>query len=307
MMLRLSLLFLINLFLTVQFAFADITFTNNYWSTTFNCKEQTITSTGTNICDEMDVLERYQCEADSPYKDTLITSSANNSSGGGGRGYRHWLGTDRNNHSSAFSIQFPSNLDEVWVRWYARYQTGFIWGGIYEHKVVYFWGNLQWLYVNMPNQTGSGTPLDTVALVVVGGESVSVNQNGWYTTQGGATGDNNFDCYEVYLKINSQSGVADGIIRYWLNGILVAEDTSVDFLIVGAGTELTRVDIGQNHNVANNGACAYEDFDDIAVATAGYASFVKDTANNDMIGPLGGGSTTQTIGGGIDIKGCQLE
>jgi len=259
-------------------------------NTTFDCPERTITSTGQNICDGLDVIDRYSANGT---HDTQITSAANNPSGQGGRGYRHWIGTTVNNHSSAFRADFSEGQDELWVRWYARYQEGFSWAGIASHKVLYYWGSsAQWYYLLYPHEELTHD-LDTIGIQINGlsgpvSYSYRTKTNGWATTQGGRTADGNWDSYEAYTKINSQAGVADGILRIWINGILVLENEAVDYRTSSAPADglVRNIDIGQNHNVAANPTPYYEDFDDIKIVNEDYNSFVQDAEGNLMIGTI---------------------
>lgn len=281
-------LYLLIFILVPSLCFADISFNNGFWSSTFDCNEMTITSTGTNICDGLDVVDRYTADGT---HDTQITSSANSPSGSGGRGYRHWIGTSRNNHSSAFRANFPSRQNEVWVRWHQRWQPGFSWAGIYHHKILYFWSTSQWFYLNIPQWADNN--ISTLGVNVNGGNSYRSTTQGWYTAQGNSTvADGNWDSYEIYVKINSTPGTPDGIIRIWINGELSYENISVELLDSSASGDgfIHNIDIGQNHDTANNPAPYYEDYDDIVIALPTYTGFVNDAHGNKMIGtqnPIG--------------------
>lgn len=282
---------------------ADISFDNGFWSTSFECSARTITSPGTNVCSGLDVADRYTADGT---HDTQISESANNPAGRGGLGYRHWIGTSRNNHSSYFRARFPTPQKEIWVRWYQRWQPGFNWSAQWAHKIIYMWSNAgSWFYFMNPYTPGTGMNYDTTGWLFNGHSDdyaiLRNNSGGWSSTQDGLTGNGSWDCYEIYMKVNDVQGVNNGILRTWVNGRLVHE-ANYDFLghSSSGNGEIVHVDIGQNHDTAINSSPYYEDFDDIAIALPGYTGFTTDSNGNRMIGPLGSG--TPDNGGSITIE-----
>lgn len=281
------LIFLFSYFLCIPQAFSAITFTNGKWETSFDCAEVTaITSDAVGVCGELDAGYYFQENSSDP---SSITSTSNNPNGRGDKGFRHNLeGGDRNDASASVTAIFPSGQSEAWVRFYHRSKPGMSWGGIYHHKVLYYRtsSNGAWFYLNIP-QWGDNN-VDTMGINVNNGDEYSTLNYGWYTIQGGSTSaDGNFDCIEVYTKINSASGVHDGIVRIWHNGVLGLENTAVDFLETGIGDGLIHeVQFGSNHDTVNGTGSQWEDFDDIAIAIPSFAGFIKDSHGNNMIGPL---------------------
>ena len=63
-------------------AWADISFTDGYWSTTFDCTEQSsVTSEGNDVCDGLETYGYYSTNDAAP---SSLTSTSNYSGGDGG-------------------------------------------------------------------------------------------------------------------------------------------------------------------------------------------------------------------------------
>lgn len=299
MRLKLVLLVILSLLIGSP-SWAEITFTNGYWSSTFNCSEQDpLLGNLTNFCDGIGTYDRYT--ADPGGYDSQIITSANYSSGGGGLGYRHWLGTTRNDHSTSLRITFPTPQQEIYVRWYMRWQSGFAWTAQRAHKVPYFATSaglsFYWMipYTEYPSSSGMW---DTLGWLFNGHtddySTLRATSGGWYTAQGNSlTADGGWDCYEVYIRMGSP-----GTLRTWVNGVLV-HSASYDMSGTGYGDGLIHYFyISNNHDTANNASAYYEDIDDIAIALPTYTGFVKDSNGNNMIGLYG---ATNPV-----IQGCTL-
>lgn len=73
--------------------------------------------------------------------DTTITSNA--AYGGSGKGIRYLIGYGKNKNSSSFAYLLQNPTNEVWVRFYKRYASGFQWqgGAPSEEKVLWFIDN----------------------------------------------------------------------------------------------------------------------------------------------------------------------
>lgn len=86
----------------------------------------------------------------------------------------------------------------------------------------------------------------------------------------GYCGDGQWHSYEYYVKLNSTLGVADGIYRTWLDGVLVAERSNIPWVKAGTDTNGTvmTVDTGWNWvMIADNiDATAYAKANNIEMA-----------------------------------------
>lgn len=295
-------LFLIPLFTFPSLSKAAIDFTDGKWETTFDCNLQSaITGEPTNICDGLDAYG-YSAETDAIPSSITITS--NNSFGVGGLGFRHNMHSgDRNDHSVAMRATFSVPQTELWVRWYQRTLSGSAWTGLYSNKVIYFRSDtMPWFYFMVPYTPGTALDYDTTGWGFNGHSDdyplLRNNDGGWTSTQGGLSSDGEWDCYEVYVKANDIQDLANGILRTWINGVLV-HTTNYDFLghsTAGSGV-IAGIDIGQNHDIAYHPTDqdVWEDYDDIMIATPGYAGFVQDADNNPFIGPIGWANADDTV------------
>ena len=205
-----------------------------------------------------------------------ITAAANMAAGGGGKGYRHAVGDGLNNVGGGARLSW-SAVSEMWVRYYIRFQAGFAWGGgIINMKTIYsnvdasgtFYFGLHDGVVggHIENDTGFGDP---------SGNHHSTKT--WAQMQGGSTGDGLWHCLEIHTKMNPLAAVADGVIEFWLDGVLLYSNSGCKFA-TSDGATWSGTLIGENSNdPQNGGTVAFVDFDDIAVSDSGY------------IGPLSGG------------------
>jgi hypothetical protein len=238
------------------------------WSTTFNCQEWVCC--GTLNCDDLKIGGGWACGGTTYER---ITSDANFSGGGGGKGQRHWEGDGINVNSGGFRISFNSPQPELWVRWYMRYEGGFTWLSLDYDKWLYFHSNGSSAPVpefsnslhemRIANQGGTGGwPLTQIF--------------GWQDIMGGTTSDGLFHCYEIHMKMDTDS--TDGIGEIWVDSVSRISKSDVDWSGGDAASRQGWVDvlIGSNQREPNNGRCMYVDFDDIAISNTGY------------IGPLGG-------------------
>ena len=272
-------------------SFGVITFTDGSWSTTFNCADWNQGDTLT--CDG---LRKGLDETCNGTKDE-ITINANNSLSIG-KGFRHYKGDGINVEGGGVNIDFPSAQTEFWLRWYMRYQSGFQWLSLNYDKHMYiitdapstaviaeFWYDR---YVAIAQNTPNYYQVQTA------------EGDGWTGVMGGATGDGLFHSYEVYLKMDTDS--TNGVGRIWIDGVLVAENTGVDFSGGNATARLgwTAIGMGSNQREPNNGGCYYADFDDVAIYTTMPPNV--DSSANPMIGQI---DTTAPVLSALTPSGAQ--
>jgi hypothetical protein len=219
-----------------------------------------------------------------------ITSAANYPGGGGGRGQRHWIGNsggaaEPNNTNNSGSISYSWNtgrVQEIYVRWYVRWEAGLKLGNattglVRQHKIIYF--------------TGAGCG------AAVAGCMFDVEGSGWSFTIAGTsyrqgTGwDGLFGCsghscqsdgrwimIEIHL-LNETSGPAnDGRARLWADGVLQMDLRNLDFKGSNGFDSFLLPSNHQFTTLNGDAADMYEDIDDVAVRTTG------------PIGPIGGTS-----------------
>ena len=291
-------LFLLSVLLIVpNFANAEISFTNGKWSTTFNygpCTQRGFgggpdCATVSGLFSPDGIYFNWGAVSVNG-KYTEVTSGANNPSGAGGNGYRSWVGDGSNINTGTTKVEFPGYQKEVWVRWYERYQAGFKWSSLVYSKELYF---------------NSGTPSVSAIVAFHGGgytvgaqgtpDAYQVDSNyGWNSIMGGSVSDGKFHCYEVHLKMDTNG--TDGIGRIWIDGVLRAENTHVNWSnnLSASKSGWREFEIKSNQSSPVNGQVVYVDFDDIVVYNTTPPN--RDASGKAFIGPLGstGGGTTPT-------------
>jgi hypothetical protein len=242
------------------------------FQTTFNCPDwnQNMGLGDAAVCSAGDGISGNGGWTTSNGSVDQITAAANNPAGGGGKGFRHWVGDGLNNGGGGIGIQF-SPRSELWIRYYIRYQSGFGWGGSIFHKQIYV------------TQGAPGTFYFGLHAGSIGGH-VEVDQNGggiklssmsWSAMQGGSTGDGQFHCMEIHVKMNSTGTSSDGVFEMWHQGTQIYSASNVHFSN-STGAAWSNF-FTSNHNAPSNGGVdVYVDYDDIVVSDSGY------------IGPIGG-------------------
>ena len=267
------LLFSILILFTSTRSFAVISLTNGYWSTTFDCDDWS--QPNSLNCDG---VESQDDSAYSGSQGSLINSAGNHSAGGGGKGYRTYFATTRNEMSSMPRLELPNGITEVWIRWYYRIPSGQSIGGLGEHKLAYLFSTsaghaIDWpaqgLYQMLLHGTGDG---DRYIDELPGGS--------WQDIYGGATADGRWICFEIHAKFGT--GTANGVFDLWVDGVNQVHLTDVDW----NATQWNYLLIPHNHNVFQLPGDNPHDVDDIAIATSSYTKFVLDTGGRAMIGPL---------------------
>jgi len=244
------------------------------WSSTFDCAEWHQSAEGTNNlqCDGM--TEAGPLSACPAGETTQITSAANNPEGGGGRGVRYWLGDGKNNQTEVLDLTWDTPVQELWGRYYARWQSGFTWSDNrpYGTKELYF------RYYNAGNRYPGnivGFHWGYFAMVIQGTgfrdrEEAYHSSLKWSDIMEGSAGDGKWPCYEFHMKYGPEG---QGIVELWVDNEQVLNKTDATF-VTSEGWVGTR--IKSNNDSPANGGCRYVDFDDVAFSTTG------------RIGPIGG-------------------
>lgn len=231
------------------------------WSTTYNCGEWTQLlglDIGLVNCDGLKGMLASLTAAGSAEQ---ITSAANYSGGGGGRGQRHWIGQARDSdNSGGLRIDLNTPQTELWIRWYMRYETGFLGHGMNSKWLYINPGELHAVYMGYYNNDQTyfhpnGYP----------GNVVSAVGTGWDTVQGGATSDGRWHLYEVHLKLDTNG--ADGVAEMWIDEAQIISQKDIDFR---NPTGWTYVVIGSNQKVTGNPRDMYIDYDDVEISNTGY-------------------------------------
>jgi hypothetical protein len=195
-----------------------------------------------------------------------ITASANNPLGTG-RGLRHYRAVGTNSQGGGITISFPSTT-QLWVRWYARYSSGFSWrnGSPTYTKDLYF-------HAGEPGSIIAGFSNGSFYMHSTAGSQNLTSSRSWSQINGGSVGDGRFHCYEMYVKIDTNG--SNGISKLWVDGQLVSDRSGLN---LGTRGPFNSFALGENQSeVTSSGA--YTDFDDVAISLTGY------------IGPLGGSTT----------------
>ncbi len=184
-----------------------------------------------------------------------ITSAANYFGGSGGRGQRHWIGDGLNNVSGGLAISFTTSQTEIWIRWYMRYEQGFIWNYLSDQKIIYIDpqtpgiriaisykgsdGFFPWVSSisnsNMPTAT---TGWDTV--MANGSTRANTSDNGATVGELHKTSDGQWHLYEAHFKIDTNG--SNGVAEVWIDQTKIINATNINY----GGQTMTIVNIGSN-------------------------------------------------------------
>lgn len=284
----------------LSFAAETITFDGNgKWNTTFDCSE--VNQDSAINCDG---LNWYGAWTPPSYPDSKsqITSAANNPLGSG-NGERTWFEDGVANNSAAVSVVFSSSQTELWVRYYVRYELGFAWDTLGFDKHLYFFTDGSSLFQYW-GWYGNGKYAATAQVVAVPFPVQTAEGQGWDNVMSGVTSDGAFHCIEVYCKMDTDQ--TDGVGRVWINGILKAENTSVDYSNGDADAKLgwTFFQFNANCYDPDNGDVAYVDYDDIVVYNTTPPN--TDASGNPYIGPISTVATTGSKSTGSLSPGASL-
>jgi hypothetical protein len=221
-----------------------------------------------------------------PY--THVTRDANYPGGGGGNGLRQWKGSGSDNKNTApVRVDFPAPQKQVWLRWYQRYEKGFQWklGISSGTKEMYF-------------RSGDISPGSPYIGYGYGGKYRISNQGtgsahtnyhgskGWDDDYPGGVSDGSWNCYEIYMKMDT--GGNDGKARIWRNGELIGSWDNIHFSNNDARalSGFRYFIFPSNQKDPGLSRYYYLDIDDIAIYTGAIPPNV-DGHGNSFIGPLG--------------------
>jgi len=286
-----KLIFLLILLPSICFAGVNLP-----WSCTYDCDDWTSFSQTLNCCGLVAGLNN-QTPKCGKYEE--IIAAANRTAGAGGKGQRHYVENGYGVTSGGTMVYFNTLQSEFWIRWYMRFQTGWSWyeppAGI-EHgfKIIYVDDSLDgashYIIVGIPSarmndggcsDIGTGRTRTWAASdpweacwdhLQSAGETV--NAPGTYM-HGHKLGDGAWHCWELHAKAEGPTTSSNnGEIHLWLDGTLVASNTSVDTHTSATTQGLTwrRIKIGSNikyPETSEIGDCMWLDYDDIYISNTG--------------------------------------
>lgn len=211
--------------------------------------------------------------------DIVVAANLN----GSGRGFRQWMGDGHNSVSGSLQVDFsavglPSPMQELWVRWYCQYPTGFTWASTANQKMLFFAPSAG---ITAPGIYNGRVGLQSRA----NGESSLT----WNNAFGGGTAfaDGVKRCMEFHMK--ADSGGANGILQIWFDDVLIHDRSDIDYGNPSGGAGWTSFDFVENHTVLDNAN---------GPLASNIVPFYLDNlaVGDSKIGPLGGGGE----GGGQD-------
>jgi hypothetical protein len=263
------------------------------WSTTYDCPYWEQFQTGGLSCGDLILGGGWTTTNGSKEQ---ITADANNPLGDpNSKGQRHWIGsgngTGENDNSGGLSIRFTDSFgygEEIWIRWYMRFEVGFTWAQYNGFKMLYYrrqaaegGGNSNYILTAFWG--------DSIALALQMGDGRNIRADGHgFGVYPGDPSDGSWHSYETYMKRETSSNASDGKLKIWMNGTLVLDRSDLRHGL-GMGGFL----IGSNaKHFPLNTRDMYVDYDDFFVTTTTPTN--RDAANNPMIGPIGWGITDET-------------
>lgn len=280
-------------------AFGTITLTNGYWSTSFeNMADWTHTSTPATLPNGLVARYNYcannggptysvPCPSTSTARGEQVLASANNPGGVAGSAAQvHYFntgttgnGVPAHNMSSGLTLEFPSQVQEFWFRFYIYYPTT---ADIHGWKILHY-------YNGMTPMNWMATPYwetSYIGMYFMDGSSGVVQSDAYpwsWSDANSRQGYGHWIPMEVYLK-NSTGSNTNGIFRIWRGTDLIINRTNINTGVAG----WTQFDIGGNGDGIRGPANTLIGirFDDLAVATPAYTGFVDDGNGNKRIGLL---------------------
>src|SRR4030065_1290997 len=190
------------------------------WSTTFNCNDWSTSNGLYNV--NCDGLTGDGDGATADGKEEQITSAANYPGGNGGSGQRHWQGDGVNNTSGGLRITFGAPQNELWIRWYMRYELGFQWNPLAHDKILYLdpgpiHAVIPEFYGQEMNIAKNKSPNNQLSTGGKGWNAIMVN--GGTDARGNKMSDGQWHLYEIHLRMDTHG--ADGSAEFWVDGGLV--------------------------------------------------------------------------------------
>lgn len=236
------------------------------WSSTYNCSDWLSYSAALS-CDGFE--KNLSTTIGGHYEE--ITAAANYPGGAGGKGQRHWVGDGTNVNTGGTYLTFNSSQNNIWIRWYIRYQSGFKWsGGAPQYqKLIYFDDGAGKSYL--------GPYYDEFRLYAQGSQIMPVSTNGgWPAMYPSRVSDGSWHCMEIHIN---PSGTSNGVLQYWLDGQLKLDARNLN---INSGAALRGFELMSNQYSPANGGYYYIDIDDIEISNSGY------------IGPISGSTPIAT-------------
>ncbi|MDA8430920.1 MAG: hypothetical protein M0T70_16820 [Geobacteraceae bacterium] len=262
------------------------------WQTTYNCADwtQTVNPSSDPVCDGL----THMLDVGPPSLTEQITSTANNPNGAGGKGQRHWMQgqggtcTQVDGNSGGTRIDFNSSVNEIWVRFYLKFQPGFTWTNYQGYKLLYFnhdgFSNFNYFQIG---ENGSDGSLDYYTQF---GDQSHYSASVGYGTLYGSPASGAWHSIEVHIKSETSSGAKDGILQMWVDGVLKANFNNVNHGFKSNNWSISGFVIGSNIKCISGTTPQYSDYDDIYVTSTLPAN--KDASGNSMIGPIGWSGVT---------------
>lgn len=253
------------------------------WETTFDCPEWEF-DTPKLDCDGLQTGGAWAaCD-----KRSQITIDANMAAGGGGRGQRHWVGDGVNVNSGGVRVYFNNPPNEIWMRWYMRYEEGFEWSSINYDKILYMYLYPRSAGVELIPEWYGWDRWRNGLQGHTSGNIVSEEGSGWDSTMtSGAlsnshrVSDGKWHYFELHIKIDTNG--SNGIHEMWIDDTKIISKFDCDLAGASDGvTGFAYITIGENQRNPSNGRCMAVDYDDIKISATG------------RIGPIDGSKTTET-------------
>jgi len=265
------------------------------WETSYDCEEWEHGQGEINCQDDENALAialNYQgtnCAAEPE----AITASSNYPLGNpDSLGQRHCQGDGGGDNNGGLRVDLDAPQDELWIRWYMRYEQGYHWDGDHTPPPGLLYD--KWLYINSGEPDAiipewndwHGT---TIACAngyrsrswIYGWDDVMVNGT---TIDGHKASDGAWHSYEIHIKMDTDG--TDGLAYMWIDGNLRMSDTGADF---GSTPGWFKVFFGSNQAYADNGKPMSVDFDDLKIVDETYPDFTTDDFGNQMIGSIKSG------------------
>lgn len=267
------------------------------YSTTFDCAEWQESSDP----DWSEInCDGIQQGPDQALNTTSIISAANNTANISGTKAIRFMKYDGVNQDSGIAqIALNTPQQEIWVRWYTRFESGFEWTSFHYDKMVIFNSNGS----GIGGMSSSSNNIHFFSIYTLHPSAEYVTSNvGWWETFGGdsAVSDGTWHSIEIHAKMETAELSTDGVAQMWIDEVLVTDRDDVDWTnveaqrIAGFGSIFFDSNQSEPGNASGIGSPAYVDWDDIAISATGY------------IGPVNPESTTPTVQG-TQISGCRIQ
>ena len=215
-------------------------------------------------------------EAKVNFQETSVLAAANHSAGGGTMGHRQTWGPQKDAGTNPSRFNFPEGErpNEVWIRWYMRYEAGFSYGDdnapnydkwLYCHYRPRNIANTPWI-IPEPSQGGF--------IVATSGGFDEIRDNTTkFSDVFGNPSNGNWHCIEVHIKIDTDG--TDGELHFWIDDTLRVGGTGLNITQDGIDTPanvalwrngMVYFDFNENHSAYSSGFYAV-DIDDMVVYT----------------------------------------